>query len=326
MNNTSPINEEPQEIVSKKLTWGKYTSNLGYFLKDIQDINLYIEDTATEAENFYKALLKNILPDLKVNKIIGLGGRDNVLMACAKKKKNVKELYIIDGDLYCYYAKPISLENLFIHNAYCVENYLIDAYATLTFIEDSLAISFEEVLEKCDLDYFHSQMINTFENLFVLYAICHQLKLPIKTIKRFNTKEWVDHSIKKGYKPPNLTTISNTSKEIEDYIILQIGEAEFKKIYNEINQRLSVLDVQKRLDFISGKNYLIHFLRNFVASIKCPMNSITDQSFKYRLIKLSKHPELNVLKSAILKVVHEGKYCAPHTNDDLNMNTFVASA
>ncbi|MCA4423909.1 hypothetical protein L1A47_00525, partial [Acinetobacter baumannii] len=113
---------------------------------------------------------------------------------------------------------------------------------------------------------------------------------------------------------------------IEDYIILQIGEAEFKKIYNEINQRLSVLDVQKRLDFISGKNYLIHFLRNFVASIKCPMNSITDQSFKYRLIKLSKHPELNVLKSAILKVVHEGKYCAPHTNDDLNMNTFVASA
>ncbi|HHP8054344.1 TPA: DUF4435 domain-containing protein, partial [Acinetobacter baumannii] len=100
MNNTSPINEEPQEIVSKKLTWGKYTSNLGYFLKDIQDINLYIEDTATEAENFYKALLKNILPDLKVNKIIGLGGRDNVLMACAKKKKNVKELYIIDGDLY----------------------------------------------------------------------------------------------------------------------------------------------------------------------------------------------------------------------------------
>ncbi|MCW1474083.1 hypothetical protein OLM38_18835, partial [Acinetobacter baumannii] len=65
MNNTSPINEEPQEIVSKKLTWGKYTSNLGYFLKDIQDINLYIEDTATEAENFYKALLKNILPDLK---------------------------------------------------------------------------------------------------------------------------------------------------------------------------------------------------------------------------------------------------------------------
>lgn len=291
-----------------KLTWGKYSSNMGYFLKDIQDINIYIEDTANEAENFYKALLKNILPELKVNKIIGLGGRENVIQSCLKKKRNVKELYIIDGDLYCYYDDQKVLDNLFVHNAYCVENYLIDSFAVFTFIEDSLAISFEEVMEKCNWNSFYTNMLDSFENLFVLYAICHKFSFSIKTIKRFNTAEWVDHSIRKGFKTPNIATILKTSDEIKEYIISEIGETEFNTIYEEIHSQLSSLEINKRLDYISGKNYLIHFLKNFVASLQCPMSSITDQSFKYRLIKSSRHPELNILKSAILNVMDEGLY------------------
>ncbi|WP_373350800.1 DUF4435 domain-containing protein [Acinetobacter bereziniae] len=294
--------------IGNKPAWGKYTSNLGFFLKDVQDINLYIEDTAIEAENFYKAMLKNILPELKINKVVGLGGRENVLQACTKKKKNVKELYIIDGDLYCYYGNQAPLDNLFIHNAYCVENYLVDSFAVFTFIEDSLAISFEEVIEKCNWNSFYTNMLDSFEDLFILYAICHRLRLPIKTIKRFNTAEWVDHTIKNGFKTPNLLTIKKTAIEIKMYIISEIGESEFHIIYEEIHSRLSDLEANKRLDYISGKNYLIHFLKNFVASLKCPMSSVTDQSFKYRLIKLSRHPELNTLKSAILKVIDEGVY------------------
>lgn len=304
------IDNKPKD----KMTWGKYSSNLGYFLKDVQDINLYIEDTASEAENFYKALLKNILPDLKVNKIVGLGGRENVIEACLKKKKNIKELYIVDGDLYCYYDSQKILDNLFIHNAYCVENYLIDSFAVFTFIEDSLAISFEEVIEKCNWNTFYTNMLNAFENLFILYAICHKFKFSIKTIKRFNTAEWVDHSIKKGFKTPNLTTISKTAEEIKEYIISEIGESEFNSIYVQVHSKLCSLETNKRLDYISGKNYLIHFLKNFVASVKCPMSSVTDQSFKYRLIKSSRHPELNTLKSAILDVIDKGVYVVNEDN------------
>lgn len=301
-----------------KLSWGKYSANLGHFFKEVQDINLYIEDTAKEAENFYKALIKNILPNMKIKKIFGLGGREKVIEACSKpKKQRVKELYIIDGDLYCYYLQPLKIPNLFTHNAYCVENLLIDYHAVVTFIEDSLAVNFEDAKEMCDWENFREVMLNNFNELFFLYAICHKFQLPLKTVKRFNTAEWVDHSYKKGFKPPKKETIIRTVNEVRAHIVSEIGIENFNLTHQEIKDNLEKLDDFKMLDYISGKNYSIHFLKNFIASKGCPMNSITDESLKYRLIKISKHTELIILKNAIESVIDKGEYITSSSNDNL---------
>ena len=291
------------------ISWGKSSNNIGYFYITLQDINIYVEDTAKGSEAIYKALISNIFPEKKVRDIISLGGRSEVIEACKIKKNNLKELYLIDGDLNLLYEPIMKINGLFNSSVYCIENYMVDETALSVVLEETLVLDPEAAktnLAWCD---FVLSMKNAFLEVFIIYAVSHSLESGEKTIKRFDPATWIDHSVKKGeYKRPNQAVIDSSISQLKNRLITTYGTEIFNEKINKINSLVASIEDEVILNFISGKNYLLPFLWNYLCSKGTPSGAIPLDSLKYRLIKNSKHKELQKLKLAIQDVALKGEY------------------
>lgn len=293
----------------KMISWGKSSNNIGYFYINLQDINIYVEDTAKESEAVYKALILNLFPEKKIRNIISLGGRKEVIETCKAKKNTLKELYLIDGDLNLLYEPIMKVKGLFNSNVYCMENYMIDETALSVILEETLVL--EPEVAKANLIWgdFVLSMKNAFLEAFILYAVSHSLGFPEKTIKRFDSSTWIDHSVKKGeYKAPNQAVVDHSLRELKDKLVESYGADFVNERISEIKQLICGLEDESILNFISGKNYLLPFVFNYLCSKGIPAGAIQLESLKYRLIKASKHKELIRLKSAIEDVALKGEY------------------
>lgn len=305
--NSSTYNKA--SALRKMIGWGKSSNNIGYFYFNLQDINIYVEDTAKGSEAIYKALISNLFPDRKVRSIISLGGRKEVIETCKAKKNTLKELYIIDGDLNLLYEPALKIKGLFNSNVYCIENYMVDETALSTILEETLVL--EPNVAKANLQwcYFLSSMKDAFLEAFIVYAVSHSLQCSEKTIKRFDPATWIDHSVKKGeYKSPKQEIIDRSINELKDRLIADYGLEIFQEKINKINELIGSMDDEDIINFISGKNYLLPFVCNYLGSKGVPAGTIPLESLKYRLIKVSEHKELIKLKSAIRDVAINGEY------------------
>lgn len=291
------------------IIWGRSSKNIGYFHLEFQDINIYVEDTAKGSEELYKALMKNIFPNQKINNIICLGGRTNVIEACKIKENKLKELYIIDGDLNLLYEPCLKMKGLFHSQVYCMENYMIDETALATLLEETLALNLDEAKRCLDWETFIFSMKDAFLEIFILYAVSHSLSNSEKTIKRFNPNTWINHSVKKGeYKSPNKSIIENESETLKSSLTVKFGDAVINRKIQEIKTKVNQMNDEDILDFFSGKNYLLPFVINYLSHKGVPEKVIPGLSLKYRLIKASKHKRLVELTTAIKEVVQNGEF------------------
>src|SRR5690606_19852845 len=84
----------------------------------------------------------------KVNKLISLGGKSKVIDACRadQVKRDVKRVYIVDGDLDILNDTNLNgLNFLFVLEKYCIENYLIQEEALIEIIHDNVLIEKEKI-------------------------------------------------------------------------------------------------------------------------------------------------------------------------------------
>ncbi|EPQ3971573.1 DUF4435 domain-containing protein [Acinetobacter baumannii] len=302
-------NSNRKASLRNMISWGNSANNIGYFYFSLQDINIYVEDTAKGSEAIYKALVSNLFPDKKIRSIICLGGRSDVIEACKAKKNSIKELYIIDGDLNLLYEPKIKMKGLFNNGVYCVENYMVDESALATILEETLVLEPEIAKEKLSWSDFVTSMKNAFLEPFILYAVSHLLKCPEKTIKRFDSKTWINHSVKKGeYKSPNQEVINKSISELKMRLINDYSKVVVDNNIELIRNKINKLSDEEIINFISGKNYLLPFVCNYLGHKGVSLNVIPIDSLKYRLIKASRHKELEKLQSAIREVAVNGEY------------------
>lgn len=307
--NTNIDSTKKTDYLKKMVSWGNSSHKLGYFYAGLQDINVYVEDTAKGSEPLYKAMIKNLFPDKNIRNIIPLGGRSEVVAACKSKKNIMKELYIIDGDLNLLYENNIKIKGLFSSKVYCIENYMVDEKAVATLLEETLAIEHEHALKMLNWSDFILSIKEAFIDLFIVYGVSHSLGSSEQTIKRFDPKTWINHKVKKGeYKNPNNEIIKKNKNELEEILKIQYGEAIYCDKYNFIKSRISKCSDAELLNYISGKNYLLPFVNNYLAAKGVPGGIMITKSMKYRLIKSSKHPELINLSNAFVDILKKGYY------------------
>lgn len=122
--------------------------NIGVFFRYKNAVDVFVEDSYDE--EFYKVIINRIFEKTgyKINKLIPLGGKTNVIDACKSDqlKREIKRVYIVDGDLdILNETNENGLKHLFVLDKYCVENYLIQENPLIEIVHDNILMDKEQI-------------------------------------------------------------------------------------------------------------------------------------------------------------------------------------
>jgi hypothetical protein len=275
---------------------------IGRFFRHKNDIDIFVED-ANDTE-FYLALLSRITSKmgLKLGKILSLGNRDNVVNACLhdQAQRDTKRLYIIDADLYLITNdNPKGLKHLFIHDGYCIENFLIDENAFLEIMHDGYIMPKEILKKTFTFDNFLKEISQPLVDLFLHYALVFKLQLPIQTVKYS-----VAHLCKQVSNVTVLDSVKVNTRidSLKIELLKSISEEDYnEKIYALRQQWTSNKDVL--LKIVSAKDYILplfHFRFSKITGGKS--FKITRESLRLRLAKICCLKKLIPLETFIYNI------------------------
>ena len=115
------------------------------------DVDIYTEDEQKDKE-FYNKLFSRLLngSDIKINDITPLGCKQNVITRCKEEpESDRKKIFIVDGDIDLIFDNnEKGIKNLFVLDAYCIENLIIDERASTEFLYLNLGIESKENVNK----------------------------------------------------------------------------------------------------------------------------------------------------------------------------------
>lgn len=246
--------------------------------KEINSINIFIEDTEKGIKKIFLELIQKSLKEYNIEEIFPLGGRHAVL---TKHQEYIKKeyssdgnnIFIVDGDLYLFNQNIIPNKGLLGLNRYCLENYLIDENSIIEFLyyEDSKK-GREEIKNILAFDRWCNDNLLLFY-LFILYGISHNYATGLQTT---------------SYKVTNLISNNNgvldrkkVIKKISDLkkeILLKIGNVKYKQSRNRIFYNI-FFNQDSLLSYVSGKDYLFPLLI-------LRMKTVTKFSYKNEILKL----------------------------------------
>lgn len=250
------------------------------FFEDVNDIDIYIEDTAFGYPKLFTILFSRLFnQQYKVNKVFPLGGRKAVIDQHSEHSSDRPSLYIIDGDLFLLIGDEINNQKgLYKLPHYCIENILCDQNAILAVFDEEEAVKNLETLEGL-FDY-QEWLLNNEDKLFCLfveYAISMILTPQQKTVA-FKVSDLVSNN-KGELDDHKLTTRVEGLKQL---IIESKSIDEYETTRNEILANFEGSDLSK-LDVISGKDYLFPLLKTRAKSLV--KTKVSDLNIKLRLAK-----------------------------------------
>jgi len=267
---------------------------IALFFKSKNDIDIFIEDE--NDEEFYHVLLSRLLGNkTKINKIISLKGKQKVIEACKNDQtaRKRKRTYIVDGDLDLIFDNNIVLENLFVLERYCIENYLFEENAIVEFLHDELMIEKERIIKILGYKNWLKGISNPLIELFLHYSINHELK---------NGKKTTSNSVgdlclqQKKVTILDLEKINSWIETISNEIKEEITEDKYQEIiYDRRNKWTSNID--SLINIVSGKDYLLPLLLFRFAKFKTVGNiSLNKDKLRFRLAKYCDLESLKKLK------------------------------
>lgn len=252
------------------------------FFEDVNDIDIYIEDTAFAYEKFFTLIFSRVFEKkYKVRKVFPLGGRKEVISCYNFEKDNITRpfIFIVDGDLHMLAGDTeCNKIGFYILPFYCIENILIDVNAFHDLLDEEEPVkSKDELISLFDFTDWINKNESKLFDLFLEYAITFKLNPEEKTV---------------AYKIKDLVSSNNgciddikLKKRIDDLhdkSILKVGERKYQETKEFILDNFSNSSFNK-LDAISGKDYLFVLLKTRFKSIV--NTKITDINFKHRLAK-----------------------------------------
>jgi len=164
----------------------KYASSV--FYEDLNDFDVYIEDTADGYAKLFAIILGRALTShVSVTKVFPLGERCKVLEAAElelKKEQKRKSVFIVDGDLFLLSGERQDLpKNTIRLPRYCIENFLIDADAFIDLLDEECPNRERDTLEKeFNFDGWRSASLDPLVRIFTSFAVSHMLCTGVKTI------------------------------------------------------------------------------------------------------------------------------------------------
>ncbi|MCH5174484.1 MAG: DUF4435 domain-containing protein [Prevotellaceae bacterium] len=259
-------------------------------------IDIYTEDCHKDKE-FYVKLLKRLLSDtnIEINDIHPLGCRKTVIKCCQNDIEiNRKKLYIVDGDIFLQYEKKGNIKNLYILDAYCIENYMIceDAICDVAY-KFHARDSYDNVKKTLNIPQTLNEIAESLIKLFFYYSIqmeCYG-NFDLRHIDFYMSGKQIDiDKIEKRIEEIRNGLIQNGVSKERIGKLLSNREKQFP--YNEN----TLLKIVSGKDFIIP--YFIHYIeKNFNCSFRLPK-----ETWKFNLVDKCDIRRLEPLKHAILSV------------------------
>lgn len=251
------------------------------FFEEINDIDIYIEDTAFGYSKIFSILFSRVFEGrYKVGKVFPLGGREAVVSEHAKNESDRPSIYIIDGDLFLLAGDSVvNKKGLYKFPCYCVENILCDH-------ESLLSIMDEEEPEKDyskinELFSYQEWLENNEEQLFLLfveYSISMLLNPQEQTVA-FKVSGLV--SCNKG--ELDKTKVLKRIEGLKSLSVNRSSPEKYQAVRSKIMYEFESSGLNK-LDIVSGKEYLLPLLKMRAKSIV--KTKIPDLNFKMRIARI----------------------------------------
>lgn len=229
--------------------------NIGLFFRHKSTVDVFIEDN--NDDEFYLALVNRVFEKSghKINKLLALGSKENVINACKEDqgKRNENRIYIVDGDLDLILNRnPSGMRHLFVLKRYCIENYLLDADAIIEIIHDHLVIDKNKIRNQLSFNNWLDQISQSLVDLFLHYAICREVipTEPTVSLKVGN----LCAEIKK-------TTVLQETKcqiriqDLQNKILEEISEEDYDYRISSLRKEWPPT-IQSLMTIVSGKDYL----------------------------------------------------------------------
>lgn len=240
----------------------KYSDN-GLLNKDIffnNDINFYIEDE--EKEYRYETIFKELFPNIKIETILGLGGKNNLKNKYVElKNKNMlkNNFFIADLDFDFLLNKDIIENKHFIYlEKYEIENYIIDKNAIIRFLKNELCCRETEVNKLINYDIWIQETCDKLYDLFIYYLIVQKNDIELKNTNENANSYFDDNGIVKIQK------INEYHEKLKEMLKLQ-----GKNIEEEIANAKKVVIEQYGKEFsklIRGK-FIISGIRKYLSYV-----------------------------------------------------------
>lgn len=263
------------------------------FYQSVNDIDVYIEDTAFGYKKIFLVLIQRLLSGRGgVSQVFPLGGRLKVIEEAKKHERTGgrPSVFIVDGDLFLLSGeREVVPQEVVVLPRYCIENLILDPNAIVDVLDDEDSESrHEELSARLGFDAWRLEMEECFRELFVLFAISHHLELGIKSVS-VGYQEFIDRNGTQKIDENRVQDFLNNFK-------LEI----FNKISVEEYERVRLL-VEGNIDevkcfastYISGKDFLMPLL--FLKMKKVVRIKSDNLNLKIRLAKKCKIDDLNDL-------------------------------
>jgi hypothetical protein len=268
------------------------------FYKDLNDINLFVEDEDKEYE--YETIFKRMFDNKYcIKAIFGVGGKPNLNKAfefygCRNHEKI--NIYIADGDF-----DRINQEKMFACNHYVylekynIENYIIDENATHNFLKGKLHKKDDDVKKLIDFDNWEKTIISQAYKLFILYCTIKKHKPEIPNVGR-NPYYFLNE--KDGFEKPDAYNIYY--KEVAG----QIDELDSKIAESE--KCCSDYCCGDYSKIICGK-FLLTSL--YVYTISMSKKKYTRDDFRWHLLSHFDISKLDYIKTKIERIIDRKLEC-----------------
>ncbi|EGT3625937.1 DUF4435 domain-containing protein [Morganella morganii] len=292
-------------IMSGLPQWSKPASrSLGYFYRDFQEIDIYVEDS--DSEVFYNEILNRVLGgSVKIKKIFCLNGRGNVTDNCRAYQDSFPALFIIDGDLQLFFGeKETEHKNLFQHDLYCVENYLICKEAVAQLILESSGVkNLIDILKDMNWDEYIEKNFNPLIELFKVYAVSWRIAPELPTV----SKSFYDFCKLESKRRGQVTCgdkVNEVISIIKNELVERSSLAQYELHYSQVSAVLE--GRQEPYDLVSGKDYLLLSLRDYL-KFHGVQSTGNLHSLKFRLARHCNLQKFEPLKDKVLKLVGSAK-------------------
>ncbi len=257
---------------------GKFAKSI--FYDDINDIDIYVEDTARGYEKILTTIFSRVLKDkYRIETVFPLGSRINVHKKYVENINHITRptLYVVDGDLYLMTGDNINNDRgIYVFPFYCFENIICQEQSILEVLNEEDCIkNLQEIIANYDYSAWYERNSQLLHKLFIEYAIVKKLNPTIQTVA-FDIKKLTED----GFGNLSIQKVENRMNELKSILINEFGQ----EVY-DLTKEETIICIKQRnyepLDVVSGKDYIFPLLKTRARSIV--KTNMTDITFKLRL-------------------------------------------
>ncbi|MCI5160821.1 MAG: DUF4435 domain-containing protein [Candidatus Electrothrix sp. AX5] len=255
------------------------------FFRKINDLDVYVEDTEKGTAKLYTILFQKAFKGkYNINQIFPLGGKDEVLKCWQKRlKENDRlELYVIDSDFSMasnektHTPYNCSGSSLFYTTRFCIENYLINELAAISYLDKKDPIKKQEELkEELNFRGWIAEIAPPLKKLFFHFYTARAISHDI-SIMKWKYKDIVANS----ESDINLLKVDAICSDVKKGALEIVTEDKWNEVFEAISKELSSKFSNNIEYFVCGKHYLLDLLI-------LKMKSVTDHREYNVLIKQS---------------------------------------